>query len=92
MKSVDIKVLNGKLRECARLAASGETILVTDRDMAVAELGPPKDTRNPILAEAVRFGVLTLPGPATSGPPPKPETVATLEEILGDLDECRRDR
>ena len=32
MRSVGIKVLNSKLSEYVRLAASGETILVTDRD------------------------------------------------------------
>ena len=97
MTSVDIMVLNGKLSEYVRLAASGETVLVNDRDQAVAELGPPRETRSPVpadafLAEAVRFGVLTLPRPATSGPPPKSKLVATLGEILGDPDESRRDR
>ena len=97
MKSGDIKVLNGKLGECVRLAASGETVQVTDRDQVVAKLGPPRETRNPIPAdafpeEAVRSGMLTLPGPATPGPPPKPEPVATLDEILDELDRSRRDR
>ena len=47
MKSVGIKVLNSKLSEYVRLAASGETVLVTDRDQVVAELGPPRETRSP---------------------------------------------
>ena len=97
MRSVGIKVLNSKLSEYVRLAASGETILVTDRDEVVAELGPLRETRSPILAdaflaEAVRAGVLTPPRLTASGPPPKPEPVATLDEILIDLDESRRDR
>ena len=97
MRSVGIKVLNSKLSEYVRLASSGETILVTDRDQVVAELGPLRETRSPILAdaflaEAVRSGVLTPPRLAASGPPPKPKPVATLEEILADLDESRRDR
>lgn len=72
MRSVGIKVLNSKLSEYVRLAASGETILVTDRDQVVAELGPLRETRSPIvadafLAEAVRSGVLTPPRLARLG-------------------------
>jgi len=97
MRSVGIKALNSKLSEYVRLASSGETILVTDRDQVVAELGPLRETRSPILAdaflaEAVRSGALTPPRLTASGPPPKPKPVATLEEILADLDESRRDR
>ena len=95
MKSVGIKVLNSKLSEYVRLAASGETVLVTDRDRVVAELGTLRETTSPILADAfqsdaVRSGVLTPPRPAASGPPPKP--IAKLDEVLADLDESRRDR
>ncbi|MCY4429501.1 MAG: hypothetical protein OXC11_03795 [Rhodospirillales bacterium] len=97
MRSVGIEVLNSKLSEYVRLAASGETIFVTDRDLVVAELGPLRETRSPtlvdaFLTEAVRSGVLTPPRLAASGPPPKPAPVATLDEILADLDESRRDR
>ena len=42
MRSVGLKVLKNKLSEYVRLAASGETVLVTDRDRVVAELGPPQ--------------------------------------------------
>ncbi len=97
MRSVGIKILNNRLSEYVRLAASGETILVTDRDRVVAELGPIRETRSPILADAllanaVRSGVLTPPALATTGPPPIPLPVAPLDEILGELDEKRRDR
>ena len=97
MRSVGIKILNSRLSEYVRLAASGETILVTDRDRVVAELGPPKETRSPILADAfladaVRSGVLTPPALAGSGPPPPTKPVAPLKEILAELDENRRDR
>ena len=97
MRSVGIKVLNSRLSEYVRLAASGETILVTDRDRVVAELGPLRETRSPILADAfladaVRSGVLTPPALAASGPAPAPAPVAGLDEILGELDENRRDR
>ena len=97
MRSVGIKALNSRLSAYVRLAASGETILVTDRDRVMAELGPLREARSPILADtfladAVRSGVLTPPALAASGPPPAPAPVATLDEILADLDESRRDR
>jgi prevent-host-death family protein len=40
MRSVGINILKNKLSEYVRLAASGETVLVTDRDRVVAELVP----------------------------------------------------
>ena len=97
MRSVGIKALNSRLSEYVRLAASGETILVTDRDRVVAELGPLRETRSPILADAfladaVRSGVLTPPALTASGPPPTPTPVARLDEVLAELDENRRDR
>ena len=97
MRSVGIKVLNSRLSEYVRLAAAGETILVTDRDRVVAELGPLRETRSPILAdaflaEAVRSGVMTPPALTASGPPPAPPPVAPLADVLADLDERRRDR
>ncbi len=97
MRSVGIKVLNSRLSEYIRLAASGETVLVTDRDRVVAEIGPPKPTRSPILAdallaEAVRKGWLTPPALAYEGEPPTPEPVAPLREILAELDEHRSER
>ena len=97
MRSVGIKVLNSRLSEYVRLAASGETILVTDRDRVVAELGPLRETRSPVLADAfladaVRSGVLTPPTLAASAPPPTPGPVAPLDEILAELDDTRSDR
>lgn len=90
-------MLNSRLSEYIRLAASGETVLVTDRDRVVAEIGPPKPTRSPILAdallaEAVRKGWLTPPALPYEGEPPKSEPVAPLQDILAELDEHRSDR
>ena len=90
MRSVGIKVLNSRLSEYIRLAASGETILVTDRDQVVAELGPLRETRSPVLADAfladaVRSGVLVPPTLDASGPPPTPSPVARLDEILAEI-------
>lgn len=97
MRSVGIKMLNSRLSEYVRLAALGETILVTDRDRVVAEMGPPRETRSSILAdavlaEAVRNGWLTPPALSVSGEPPAPAPVARLDEILAELDEDRRER
>ena len=97
MRSVGIKALNSSLSEYIRLAASGETILVTDRDRVVAELGPLQKSRSPILAdallaEAVRSGIMTPPVLTASGPPPTPQPVAPLEGVLAALDESRSDR
>ena len=66
MRSVGLKVLKNKLSEYVRLAAGGETVLVTDRDRVVAEIVPPQPGRSPLLmdallAEAVREGWLTPP-------------------------------
>ena len=43
MRSVGLKVLKNKLSEYVRLAAGGETVLVTDRDRVVAEIVPPRE-------------------------------------------------
>lgn len=97
MRSVGIKVLNSRLSEYIRLAASGETVLVTDRDRVVAEIGPPKPTRSPLLAdallaEAVRKGWLTPPALPAEGEPTTPERVAPLRDILAELEEHRSER
>jgi len=97
MRSVGIEALGSRLGEYVRLAASGETVLVTDGDRAVAELGPLSEARRParsdaFLADAARSGILTPPALAGSGPPPKPPPVARLDEVLAELDESRRDR
>ena len=97
MRSVGIRTLKNKLSEYVRIAASGETVLVTDRDRVVAELGPPRPGRAETvddvrLAELVRRGLLT---PALLGPdepPPVCRPLLTLDEILRGLDESRADR
>lgn len=96
MRSVGLKVLKNKLSEYVRLAAGGETILISDRDRVVAELVPPRDTRadsvtDAFLADAVRNGFLT-PALATGGPLPEGPGVASLSEILLELDSDRSDR
>jgi hypothetical protein len=39
MRAVGIKILKNKLSEYVRRAAAGESVLVTDRDRVVAQLG-----------------------------------------------------
>ncbi len=96
MRAVGLKTLKNKLSEYVRLAARGETILVTDRDRVVAELVPPRAERAPLLAdaqlaEAVRKGWLRPPlVSATSAPPRVP--VAKLRDVLAELAEDRADR
>ena len=96
MRAVGLKTLKNKLSEYVRLAAGGETVLVTDRDRVVAELVPPRAGRAELLgdaqlAEAVRKGWLTPPAlPGTGTPPRRP--VARLEVLLGELSADRGDR
>jgi antitoxin (DNA-binding transcriptional repressor) of toxin-antitoxin stability system len=96
MRAVGLKVLKNRLSEYVRLAAGGETVLVTDRDRVVAELVPPREGRSPLLAdamlaEAVRQGWITPPALPATGPPPR-RPVAKLSELLKELGEDRGDR
>jgi antitoxin (DNA-binding transcriptional repressor) of toxin-antitoxin stability system len=96
MRAVGIKLLKNRLSEYVRLAAAGETVLVTDRDRVVAQLGPPEAARgssvaDTLLADAVREGLVT-PASLPPGPPPEVGPVAPLEEILKELAADREDR
>ena len=89
MRSVGLKVLKNKLSEYVRLAAGGETVLVTDRDRVVAELVPPREGRSPLLAdamlaEAVRRGFITPAAMGLGAPPPR-APVMKLAELLREL-------
>ena len=96
MTTVGLKVLKNRLSEYVRMAAGGETILVTDRDRVVAELVPPGADRSPVLsdallAEAVRKGWLRPPVHGAGGVP-KRLPVAPLDALLRDLSADRDDR
>jgi len=96
MRAVGLKVLKNKLSEYVRLAAGGETILITDRDKVVAELGPPVAGRAPevadaVMADLVRRGLVTPARVRHSTPPPR-RPVTTLKQLLSWLDEDRADR
>jgi antitoxin (DNA-binding transcriptional repressor) of toxin-antitoxin stability system len=96
MRSVGIKVLKNKLSEYVRLAAGGETVLVTDRDVIVAEIVPPNPTRSSMLSDALlldafRQGWITPPVSVGRGPPER-KPVMTLDKLLHDLQRDRADR
>lgn len=96
MRSVGLKVLKNRLAEYIRLAAAGETVLVTNRDRVVAEIGPPRPGRaetlaDARLAEAVRSGWLKAPLLPSLGPPPR-APVAPLAELLRELAQDRSER
>jgi prevent-host-death family protein len=93
MRAVDLRTLKNRLSEYLRVVASGETVLVTDRDRVVAELVPPRAGRSVVLADAMladamRRGWMTPPAMAGGEPPPRKPVMAfrTL------MDELRHDR
>jgi len=93
MRAVGLKILKNHLSEYVRLAASGEVILVTDRERVVAELVPPAAGRavtpaDAALAEVVRKGWLT-PALGASGDVVPSRPVASLATVLEELDRDR---
>jgi antitoxin (DNA-binding transcriptional repressor) of toxin-antitoxin stability system len=96
VKAVGVKVLKNKLSEYVRLASAGETVLVTDRDRVVAELGPPRPGRAPmladaLLADALRQGLVQAPLMVAEGPPPR-LPVASWAALSRELDSDRGER
>ena len=96
MRAVGLKLLKNKLSEYVRLAAGGETVLVTYRDRVVAELVPPQQGRGEFLgdvqlADAVRKGWLTPPTLASTAVPPR-RPVARLDVLLAELAVDRAER
>ncbi|ABD89698.1 type II toxin-antitoxin system Phd/YefM family antitoxin [Rhodopseudomonas palustris] len=96
MRSVGLKTLKNKLSEYVRIAAGGETVLVTDRDRVVAEIGPPNPARSSmpsdaLLLDAVRNGWLTPSIIIGRGPPPR-NPVMTVDTLLNELHSDRADR
>jgi prevent-host-death family protein len=101
MRTVGLKTLKNKLSEYVRLAAAGETVVITDRGRTVAEINPPRSDVSvpggrPLSAfelRGLREGWLR---PATirdgSPPPRNPIPGYTLEQLLTDLDRDREDR
>ena len=95
MRTVGLKALKNKLSEYVRLAEAGETVIVTDRGRAVAELVPHKRPSGltPFQEKGVREGWLTpAKKPFCPLPPRLPIPGYTLEQLLVDLDRDREDR
>jgi prevent-host-death family protein len=95
MRLVGLRNLKNHLSEYVRLAATGETVLVTDRGRVVAELVPPRGDRaeppqDALVAEAVRKGWLTPAVGSPAGPLPR-RPVARLEVLLDELAGDRAD-
>jgi antitoxin (DNA-binding transcriptional repressor) of toxin-antitoxin stability system len=96
MRAIGLKILKNRLGEYVRLAASGETVLVTDRDRVVAEIGPPRAGRaerleDAQLAEMVRRGIIT-PALHATGPMPPRLPVAPLATLMLELSQDRGER
>jgi antitoxin (DNA-binding transcriptional repressor) of toxin-antitoxin stability system len=96
VRAVGLKILKNKLSEYVRLAAQGETVLVTDRDRVVAEIIPPEKNRTPVLAdallaEAVRQGWITPPALRPSEPPPR-KPVMSFRDLQRELSQDRSER
>jgi antitoxin (DNA-binding transcriptional repressor) of toxin-antitoxin stability system len=96
MRAVGLKVLKNKLSEFVRLAANGETVLITDRERVVAELVPPRPDRGATVADAqwgelVRRGLVT-PAKVRSAEPLPRKPVMSWEELGRQIAEDREDR
>ncbi len=97
MRSVALRALKDRLDEYVRLAAAGETVLVTDDDRVVAEIVPPQPDHaatpgeDDFITRGVREGWLTPATDRSKGPLPcKP--VMKFEDLMKDLEESRADR
>jgi antitoxin (DNA-binding transcriptional repressor) of toxin-antitoxin stability system len=95
VRSVGLKILKNKLSEYVRLAAAGETVLVTDRDRVVAEIVPPQKrglAEDEFLAKGVREGWLTPARIVDGTPPPAGKSVMGFEELMQEIASDREDR
>lgn len=93
MRTVGLKVLKNKLSEFVRLAAAGETVVVTDRGRAVAEIGPSRRTPESLIERGVREGWIRPASRGADWPPPRrPIPGLTLEHLMEELDRDRADR
>ena len=85
------------MSEYIRMAAQGETVLVTEQDRVVAELSPPSARRSQapgdaMLTEWIRKGWMRPPLVSLDGRLPSPKGIDTLDNILSELDDDRSDR
>lgn len=97
MHSVGIKALKNNLSEYVRAAAAGETVLVTDRGLVVAEMVPPRvradaSPSERLLGELTRRGLLAPAKGSRDAPLPQRKPVAKITEVLNELDRSRAER
>ena len=95
MRKVGLKILKNKLSKYVRLAAAGETVVITDRGRAVAEIVPYKleTGLTPFEEKGVQEGWLTpAKRPFAPLPPGKPVPGLTFEKLMEDLARDREDR
>jgi prevent-host-death family protein len=96
MTTVGLKTLKNKLSKYVRLAASGETVVITDRNRVVAEIVPPRqppDKAESVLERGVREGWITPAKIRDGSPPPrKPIKGYSFDQLMADLERDREDR
>ena len=63
MTKVGLRELKNRLGVYIAKVRAGETVVITDRGVVVAELKPPVPTENAVLDEMVRRGEATLGKP-----------------------------
>jgi prevent-host-death family protein len=93
MRTVGLKTLKNKLSEYVRLAAAGETVVITDRGRPVAEIVPPRRESESVIERGIREGwIKPAKKPFQPLPPRQPIRGLTMEQLLADLDRDREDR
>lgn len=93
MRTVGLKILKNKLSEYVRLAAAGETVVITDRGRTVAEIVPPRPRQENVIERGIREGWIRPARRDANWPPPrKPIPGLTLEQLMTELDQDREDR
>jgi prevent-host-death family protein len=93
MRSVGLKTLKNKLSEYVRIAAAGETVVITDRGRAVAEIVPPRREAESVIERGIREGWITPAKRDANWPPRgKPVPRLTFEQLMADLARDREDR
>ena len=93
MRAVGLKVLKNKLSEYVRLAAAGETVVITDRGRVVAEIVAPRQDPESVIERGVREGWIRPAVRGSDWPPRgKPVPGLSFEQLMADLERDREDR
>jgi prevent-host-death family protein len=90
---VGLKTLKNKLSEYVRLAAAGETVVITDRGRAVAEIVPLRREPESVIERGVRGGWIR-PAMRNADWPPRGKPVPGLSfaQLMADLERDRDER